>query len=139
MLRMSEKARIVLVKPAQAAGGGPIVSDSVDMFGYNSVLFFGSMGAVVGNSVKAAISEDGAAFTDLDNATVAPAAAGGVWALDLHRPIGGRHVHVEVDRSGTDTAHGEIYALLHDAKEVPVTQSANVTVTVLAGAEPAAP
>lgn len=131
------RCRLDLVLPAAALGGTALPTASLDMTGYDSVAFFGGkMSAVAGNSVNLAISGDDVTFTDLAEATVVPTADGNTWQIDVHRPLGGRHIRAEIDRSGTDTTVGDVWAVRYNAGTHPVAQPATMNVVFVNAPEP---
>lgn len=125
MNAMSENSKLVLVKGNQSSAGTAINTDSVDMDGFEGVMFFGVIETVSGNSANASQSSDDSTFNDLENTAVAPGDDGDSFLIDIFRPTD-RYVRCEVDRSGTNTAVGDIYAVLYGARSAPVTHGATI-------------
>lgn len=125
-MNLSKNVKVTMVKAAQASGGGAINSDSVDMQGFEGVMFFGSIGTVnAGNFANAAQSEDDTNFDDLEGTKVVPGDDGDSFLIDVYKPKE-RYVRVEIDRSGAATATGDIYAIQYGAHKPPVTHGPTI-------------
>ncbi|MBN50038.1 MAG: hypothetical protein CMN85_10890 [Spongiibacteraceae bacterium] len=125
-MNLSKNTKLVLVSLAAASAGTAINSASVDMQGFDGVVFFGSFGkANASNFANAAQSDDDTTFTDLAGTKVAPGDDDDSFLIDIYRP-GKRYVRCEIDRGGANTATGDIYALLYGARNMPVTHGSTI-------------
>ncbi len=125
-MNLSKNVKLSLVKDLTATGGTAVNSASVDMQGFEGVMFFVKLAtANAANFINAAQSADDVTFNDLLGSKVVPGDNGDVAMIDVYRPID-RHVRLEVDRGGADTVLGEIYAVQYGGKNVPVTHGSTV-------------
>lgn len=125
-MNLSKNAKVVRVKLAQTSAGTAINSDSVDMQGFEGVMFFGSFGtANASNFANAAQSEDDSSFADLKDTKVVPGDNNDSFLIDVYRPTE-RYVRCEIDRGGANTATGDIYAVLYGAHKAPVTHGTTI-------------
>lgn len=126
MENLSKGVKVTRVKLAQSSAGTAINSDSVDMQGFEGVMFFGSFGtANSGNFANAAQSADDSSFDDLEGTKVVPGDDNDSFLIDVYRPQD-RYVRVEIDRSGTNTATGDIYAIQYGPRTKPTTHGATI-------------
>ena len=111
-MNLSKNVKITLVKAAEVSAGTAINSDEVDMSGFDGVLFVGSIATYnAGNLANAAQSSvSGGTFLDLLGTGKLPGDSGDSFAIDVYKP-GDQFVRCEVDRSGANTAVGDIYAI----------------------------
>lgn len=112
---LSEEIKVTQVVDATAGAAGvtAINSDSVDMEGFEGVLFVAIMGAILATavtSVNAAQSEDDSSFADLEGTgqTIADDDDEQLFAIDVYRP-GEQYVRVEVSRG---TANATVQSVL---------------------------
>lgn len=125
-MNLSKCTKLTLVKAAQGSAGTAINSDSVDMQGFDGVMFFGTIAtANAGNFANAAQSQDDSSFADLLGTKVVPGTSGNSFLVDIFRPEE-RYLRLEVDRSGANTATGDIYALQYCAHKKPTTHGATI-------------
>lgn len=128
-MNLSKDIKITMVKDQQTSAGTAIDSDSVDMEGFEGVIFIMQMVTKnAANFINAAQSSDdgGAdAFTDLVGTKVVPGDDDDTAMLDIYRPRE-RYVRCEVDRGGANTATGPIYAIQYGARKKPTSQGATV-------------
>ncbi len=125
-MNLSKNISVQKVKALTATGGTAVNSASVDMEGYEGVVFFGTMAtANAGNSVNGAQSGDNSTFIDLAGTKVVPGDNNDVFMLDIYKPTK-RYVRLEVVRAGADTVLGEIYALLYGPRVKPVSHGADI-------------
>lgn len=115
--------KVTIVKTTQATAGTAITTDSVDMTGFDGVLFVGALATVSGNSVNLAQSSDDATFADLAGTAQIAGANGGLIAIDLFRPSD-RYVRAEIDRSGTNTVTETFMAIQYRGRKNPITSIA---------------
>ncbi len=109
--------------PAIAAGsaGSLVAGATVDMDGYEGVLLLTRIStANAGNFLKAQQGDqaDGSDASDLAGTATVAAADGDLVVLDVYRPTG-RYVRPVIDRSGTNTATGDVYALRYGGRLSP--------------------
>lgn len=125
-MNLSKNASLKLVKAAQSSAGTAINSDSVDMQGYDGVVFFGAiLTANAANFANLAQSSDDSSFADLAGTKIVPAANGDSFLIDCYRP-GKRYVRCEIDRGGANTATGEIYALRYCSAKAPTSHGSTI-------------
>lgn len=128
-MNLSKKTKLTLVKASQISGGTAVNSDSVDMSGWEGVMFFGSI--TTANAANfanlAQSSDDGGAdaFADLAGTKVVPGDNGDSFLIDCFRPRE-RYVRCEIDRGGAATVTGDIYALQYGPKKLPTSQGTTI-------------
>lgn len=140
-----EDMKLVRVKAASAAGQTAVNSDSVDMAGYDAVVFFTSFGAITTTGVQSikvqSSSDDGDAdaFADLagTGVTVADDDDGQTFGVQIIRPVE-RYLRLVVSRATADAVVGEIYALLLGADVRPLTSTVTNVATFESHTSPAA-
>jgi len=113
------------VSNAVVAGTTDVNSSSVDMSGFESVIFIVSFGAITATavtSIKAGQSADDVTFNDLKDSgiTVADSDDNQIVLLEIVRPID-RHVRCTVDRGTANAVIDGIVALQGRALEAAVT------------------
>jgi len=110
---MIYETKLAHVNAAAVSAGTAINTSSVDMLGWDGVMFFGTMATVnAANFVNLAQSADDSTFADLAGTKVVPTVNGNVFCVDLVRSgSGDRYVRLEMDRGGTNTAVGDIFAI----------------------------
>ena len=127
-MNISKNTKLILIKAAQVSAGTAITSDTIDTQGYSGVAIFGSIATVnAGNYVKArqgALSNMGDA-ADLLGTKLVPGTNGNSFLLDIYKPLE-RYVDVQIVRAGTNTATGDVYALLYEARKAPTSQGATI-------------
>ena len=125
-MNLSKRVKFSLVKAAQSSAGTAVDSDSVDMQGYEGVIFLGTMTtANASNFANAATSSDDSSFNDLLDTKITPGTNGDSWLLDIYRPLE-RYLRCEVDRGGTNTATGEIFAMQYGGIKHPQSPTATI-------------
>ena len=100
---LSQNSKLTVVANASAAGTSAINSSSVDMTGYDSVLFEITFGAIVAGAVTTinlAQSADDSTFNDLlaSSVTIADTDDNKAAWLEVHKPID-RYVRLEVAKA----------------------------------------
>jgi len=125
-MNLTKNAKVTMVLAAAGSAGTALNSASVDMEGYDGVVFFGSIATVnAANFANVAQSADDSTFADLAGTKVVPASNGDSFMIDIYRP-GKRYVRCEIDRGGAATATGDIYAIQYQARKAPVTHGATI-------------
>lgn len=130
---LSANVKITKVKAATAAGTTDINSDSVDMQGFDGVLFFTTFGVITASavtSIQADQSSDDSSFNALLGTKVVVAADDDnqTFFLDIVRP-GKRYLRLTVDRATQNAVVGEIYAIQYRARSKGITQNVTDKVT----------
>ena len=135
MNNLSQNSKITVVANASAAGTSAINSSSVDMTGYDSVMFICTFGTIVSagvQSVNLAQSADDSTFADLLATSVTVADSDddkAVW-LEVHKP-GDRYIRLEVAKATQNSTVEGIIAIQTNHKlNKPPTHDAT---TVLGG------
>ncbi len=118
---LSERVKLTKVQDHVTASTTEVDSTSVDMAGYDGVMFLTSFGtATAGTFIKAAQStESAASFSDLVGTKVGVAASDEDQWVDVKRPIE-RYVRCTAVRAGVSTTLESIWALQYGARDVPV-------------------
>lgn len=125
-MNLSKNVKITMVKARQTSAGTAINSDSVDMQGFDGVIFLGVMEtANAANFANAAQSADDVSFADLAGTKVVPGDNGDSFLIDVYKPTD-RYVRCEVDRGGAATAVGAIFAIQYQGRKAPVTHGTTI-------------
>lgn len=119
--------KLTLVEAATASGSTDITSDSVDMAGFDAVLFFTTFGAITAEAttgIKVQQSSDNGGsdgFADLAGTgiVVADDADGQTFGIEIIRPRE-RYLRCVVTRADEASAVGPIYALQYAGSRGPV-------------------
>lgn len=124
---LTSSTKITKVASAATSAGTAINSDAVDMSGFEGVVFLGTIAtANAGNFANAAQGDtSGGSFADLAGTAVSPGDDADSFCIEVYRPTD-RWVRCEIDRSGTNTATGDIYAFQYGARTVPVTHGSTI-------------
>lgn len=127
MPQLSAECKFTKVKDHSAAGTDAVNSDSVDMAGWNGVVFLTSFGtANANNTANGAQSSDNSSFDDLAGTSVSSGASDeDVW-LDIYRPSD-RYVRLEVAR-GTSSTLESIWAIQYRGSKMPVSNVVSGTI-----------
>lgn len=119
-MNLSNGVKITKVAAASSAGTSAVNGNTVDMTGFEGVLFFTTIGtANSGNIFKAQIGEDptGSDAADLEGSAVVAEENGQVVWIDIYRPDPSqKYVRPAVVR-GSSTTVGDIYALQYEARK----------------------
>lgn len=122
--------KLTLVEAATAAGSSAITSATVDMAGYDSVLFFTTVGTITSGAVTSIYvqqsSDDGSsdAYAALAGTgiTIADDDDGETFGVEIIRPRE-RYLQCVVSRATQNAVVGEIYALQYNGRSRPVTNT----------------
>jgi hypothetical protein len=122
-MNLSSEIKITKVKDAEVSAGTEILSDEIDMSGFDGCLFFTTIAtANSGNYIKA--QEDDTtgmgSAADLEDTKVVAASTNDVVWLDIYKPLK-QFLRISVIRAGADTVVGEIYALQYQGRSYPNT------------------
>ena len=125
-MNLNKNVEITKVKALSASAGTAVNSDSVDMAGFDGVVFFGRIAtADAANSGNVAQSSDDITFVDLAGTKVVPGDDADSFSIDVYKPTK-RYLRCEVDRGGADTIVGDIYAVQYGAHKKPTTHGATI-------------
>lgn len=133
-LALLTQINVSRVLNAVAAGTSDQNSSSVDMAGYEGVLFvalFGTLTATQVTSIKAqSSSDDGSTdtFADLEGTAVGPLTdsdGNKMLLLDVFRPDE-RYVRCVVDRGTANAVIDGVIAIRYGARSIPTTQGSTV-------------
>lgn len=122
-MNLSKNVKITMIKAAATAATTEVVSDVVDMQGYDGVIFFGTIAtANAGNYLKVQQAAVSAMTDPVDLAAkkIIAAANGSVVWLDIHKPQE-RYLTANVIRAGASTATGDLYAIQYGGEKMPET------------------
>jgi len=126
---LTDEISATLVQAALADGQTDPDSDSVDMSGYDGVLFIGSVGTITGSGTVAMAVEqsaDDSSFAALTGASAqADAAADSdkLLMVDVFRPTD-RYVRTALTRATANSVYNGTIALRYKAKSKPTAQTA---------------
>lgn len=116
--------KVTVVKTTQSTATSAVNTDSVDMTGFDGVVFVGALAtANAGNSVNLAQSSDNSTFVDLAGTAQVPGTSGDLVAIDLFRPSD-RYVRAEIVRAGASTVTETFYAIQYRGRKSPITSIA---------------
>ena len=121
-MNLSSEVKITKIKDTQVSAGTEILTDEIDMAGFDGCLIFTTIAtANAGNYIKA--QEDDttgmASAADLADTKVVAASTNDVVWLDIYKPLK-RYLRASVIRAGTNTVVGEIYALQYSGRNFPI-------------------
>jgi hypothetical protein len=138
---LTEQVKIIKLQDHTTAGTSAVTSDAVDMGqngGFDSVVFLTSFGtAAANNTLKAQQSDDDGsadAYSDLAGTSVTSGSSDEDVFIDI-RNVGKRYVKC-VSARGTSTTQESVWAILYNAKQLPVD---NTTSGTIAGEQHGAP
>ena len=120
-MQLSNEVKLRKIKASQTSAGTEVVSDIVDMAGYEGVLFFATIAtANAGNYMKAQQGANAAMSdaADIAGSKVVATANGEVVFLDIYKPSE-RYLTANIIRAGANTATGDIYAIQYEGKVKP--------------------
>lgn len=117
---------------ATASAGTEILTDAIDMQGFDGVLIMCTMAtANAANHLKGQQCDtSGGTYADLAGSAVTPGADGDVLILDLFQPRE-RYIKGSVIRAGADTQVGEIYVVQYKGKKRPEDNNSGIYNSVL--------
>ncbi len=131
-MNLSKNIKITKVKAGQSTATTEVVSDVVDMQGYEGVIFITTIGSAnAGNYLKSkqdkVIGMSGA--VDLAGKKIVATAANQVVWLDIYKPTE-RYLTANIIRAGATTVTGDIYAIQYEGNKFP---ESNVITDVILG------
>ena len=135
-MQLSSQVKITKVQDHTAAGTSAVNSDSVNMAGFEGVVFITSFGtAASGNTIEVSQSADDSSFSDLLGTSVTSGTTDeDVW-VDVYRPSE-QYVRCEIAR-GTSSTLESIWAIQYGARKLPVDNSTSGTIIGEAHVSPA--
>lgn len=127
-MNLSSNVKITKVSDHSTAATSAVDSSSVDMLGYEGVIFITSFGtANAANTINAAQSSNDSDFTDLEGTSVSSGTSDeDVW-IDVYRPSD-RYVRCEAARGASSTLES-IWAIQYGARKAPVDNTTTGTIT----------
>lgn len=135
MISLLKDAKITQVENSASAAQTELVSDILDMSGYDSVMFIADLGDVTATSVltlslkdNSANSTSGAAAISGASATFTAAASDAdnkLLIVDCYRPAQ-RYVFASLTRTTADAVVDGIIAIQYNSRTVPQTQGSTV-------------
>lgn len=138
-----EDVKIVRVSAAAAAGTSTVNGTAVDMTGYDGVLFFASIGAIVSGAATSLKAQQGAASNGSDAADLAGTSVviadtddDKVAVLEVYRPSG-RYVRPVLLRATQNATLDGIIAVLYSGHKRAVALDTSAVSTSKAVASPA--
>jgi len=128
-MNLSKSCKFTKVADHSSAATSAINSASVDMLGYDGVIFITSFGtAASNNTINAAQCDDDSTFLDLEGSSVTSGSSDEDVFVEVYRPKD-RYVRCEVAR-GTSSTCESIWAIQYGARKQPVD---NTTTGTIAG------
>lgn len=140
-MNLSKEVKVTLVQAALADGQTDPDSDSVDMTGFDGVMFVGIIGTVAATgtvSLQAAQSADDSSFDDLSGMVAAGDADDDdmFLLLDVYRPTD-RYVRTTLTRGTANSVYGGTLAIQYKATKKPTTHDASTLAAQALGISPA--
>lgn len=132
---LSKNIKLDVVEAAGAAGSTDLTSDSVDMAGFDGVLFIAHLGTLTAGQVTALRSQhsaDDSTFGDIADGATGNAADGDgnkLLFVDVYRPQK-RYVRVILDRATANAVLNGIIAIQYCGDKAPFTH-ADISQSVL--------
>ena len=128
--QFSANVKITKVKDAVAAGTTSQSSSTVDMLGYEGVIFLASFGtAAANNSFNIQGSDDDSSYNDIAGSSVVNSTTDKNFFIDMHKPLKHRYYQLIALR-GTSTTIENMWAIQYGAHSEAVV---NVVSTKLFG------
>jgi hypothetical protein len=121
-MNLSKNVKITMVKASAASATTEVISDVIDMQGYDGVVLFATIAtANAGNYLKAqqAAASDMTGAADLAAKKVVAAANGQAVWLDIYKPQE-RYLTANMIRTAA-TVTGDIYAIQYGGDKLPET------------------
>ena len=130
MNSLLKNIKVTRAVAATAAGATDVTGSTIDMAGYDGVLFLLDVGTLTATQVTSMRAQQGAAsdasdMADLEGSIAGPVADGDgqkYLAIDVFKPAE-RYVRVIVDRATANAVLNGGVAILYHARDVPITQS----------------
>lgn len=134
-MNLSNAIKITKVAAGAGSAGTDVNGETVDMSGYDGVVFFATIAtANAGNFIKVqqGVNANGSGASDLAGTKVVAAENAQVVWVDVYRPLEsqGKYLRPVIDRGGTNTVTGDIYALQYSGRVSP---QSNLVATKVVG------
>ena len=126
-MNLLNAVRVQLAVAGAAAGTSDVTGATIDMSGFEGVVFVGTIAAHAANNfiqVEQDTASGMGTAAALEGTKVLAGTNGNAVAVDVYRPRE-RYVRAVIKR-GTSTATGDVYALLYGAHVQPVTHGTTV-------------
>jgi hypothetical protein len=134
-----ENEKLDRIMNGAVAGQGTSYSDAIDVLGHDSVTLVFAAGAIVATGTIVVTAQQGSEANGGDAADLAAAvvnftAADGekLALIEIYRPRE-RYVRLKVVRAVANSVIDGAFAILRDAKKIPITQSSDVVGSVILG------
>lgn len=119
MGQLSKLVEVDEVAAAATAATSAVNGITVDMQGFDGVMFFATIAvANAGNLLKAQEGDTTSPTTDLAGSGVVATTNGQVVLLDVYKPLK-RYIRAVLIRAGASSASGQIYAVKYRGKVSP--------------------
>jgi hypothetical protein len=132
-MQISQNVKVVKVMNAVAAGTTSQNGSSVDMQGFDGVMFIAHLGTLTTSQVtklQAQGSDDNSTFaafsTDAVTAAMADADSNKVLVLDVFRPVH-RYVRPTVERGTANAVINSVIAILYSSDKEPIALDSSVS------------
>lgn len=128
-MNLSKNCKVILIEAAAGSAGTELLSDAVDMQGFDGCMFVGSIAtANAGNYAKVQQSSDDGStdtYADLTGTKLVTGDNGDSFLIDIYRPRE-RYLKLSIIRAGANTATGDVYAILYHAKDMPTSHGSTI-------------
>ena len=125
-MNLSKNVKVTKVKALSSTAGTAVNSDSVDMAGFDGVMFLGRIAtANAANFGNAAQSADDSTFADLEGSAIITGDDADSFLIDIYKPTD-RYVRCEINRAGADSIIGDIYAIQYGAHKKPTSHGSTI-------------
>lgn len=140
-MNLSKSIKVTVVEAAAAAGQTELVSDVLDMQGFDGVMFIALLGDVTATSVLTLTAKGNSANSVSSPTPVTQAAAtftaaasdadSKVLMVDVYNPAL-RYMFASLTRTTADAVVGGVIAIQYQADQKPTTQHATVIASAIA-------
>jgi len=139
-MNLCKEVKCTLVQVALADGATDPDSDSVDMEGFDGVMFLGIVGTIAATgtvTLAAEQSSDDSTFNALSGISAEAGAADDdkFLLLDVYRPTD-RYVRTALTRGTADSVYGGTIAIQYKARKKPTVQDASTLAAQVLGISP---
>lgn len=129
-MHLHQNVKVTEVLGAVAAGTTVQNGTTLDMSGFEGVMFIASMGAITAGAVTSLIASGGAASNGSDkvaitgaSVTIADDGDDKAYVLDIFRPLD-RYITATVNRATQNAVINSVMAIQYGAKERPIVHDA---------------
>ncbi len=126
-MNLSKAVKVSMIEAGATTAGSELVSDSIDMKGFEGCFFVGRFATVnATNTAKVTQSAvTGSGHSDLLGTALSPGDDDDSFLIDVYRPRE-RFLRLVITRSGADTVTGDVYAIQYGPKAKPTTHAATI-------------